>query len=209
MNTAVDENRIREVIRKNLRYLSGTVPIGVSNRHVHLSREDLGALFGAGYELTPKKKLNQPGQFSCEETVVLAGPKGMIERVRVLGPVRRETQVEILRGDSFRLGVKGVLRVSGNLAGTPGMTLLHGSNALKISRGVIVAKRHIHIGEDLAKEMGLSNGNDVSVEILGGRGATLNHVEVRVQRNAYYEMHVDMEEANACGIGGAVCGRVL
>lgn len=209
MNIAVNEDLIKNVVLKNLYFLNSTVPIGVSNRHVHLSQYDLNQLFGPGYRLTPKKKVNQPGQFSCEEMVTLAGPKGLIERVRILGPVRKETQIEILRGDTFALGVKGVLRISGDLAGTPGITLIHGSNTVTVSHGVIIAKRHIHIDENLAKEMKLSNGQNVDVQVSGERSATLNNVEVRVSRNAYYEMHVDIEEANACGINGSSCGRIL
>lgn len=140
MNIAVDENLIKDIVRRNLYCLNSSVPVGVSNRHVHLSRNDLNRLFGPGYQLTPKKKVNQPGQFSCEETVTLAGPRGMIAKVRILGPVRKETQVEILRGDIFPLGVKGVVRISGDLANTPGITLIHGSNAITIDHGVIIAK---------------------------------------------------------------------
>lgn len=209
MNIAVDENLIKDIVYRNLYCLSSKVPVGISNRHVHLSREDLDRLFGPNYQLTPKKKVNQPGQYACEEMVTLAGPKGMIEKVRILGPVRKETQVEILQGDTFPLGVKGVLRISGDLVNTPGIVLIHGSNAVRIDHGVIVAKRHIHIDENSAKKMGLSNGQNVSVEIPGERAVVLNQVEVRVTRDAYYEMHVDLEEANACGIGRNRYGRIL
>lgn len=209
MNSVVNESLIRDIVRKNLQMLNNRVPIGVSNRHIHLSQRDLYRLFGQNYELTPIKKINQPGQFACKENVVLVGPKGMIENVRVLGPVRSQTQVEILKCDTFKLGIKGVLRISGDLADTPGITLLHGSNAVKIDEGVIVAKRHIHIDEKLSERMGLHNGQNVTVDVMGERGTVLKNVEVRVTRSAYFEMHVDLEEANACGISKDCYGCIM
>ena len=102
----------------------GEIPVGVSNRHIHLSQEDLERIFGPGYQLTPTKDLSQPGQYACKETVTICGPKGAIEKVRVLGPVRSKTQIEILAGDCFKLGVKTQAKLSGDLAGTPGITII-------------------------------------------------------------------------------------
>ena len=111
------------------------IPVGISNRHIHLSQADLETLFGAGYELTKMKDLSQPGQYACKETVTIAGPKGAIEKVRILGPVRKETQIEVIVGDKYKLGVAGELRMSGDLAGTPGVTLIGPKGSVQTKQG--------------------------------------------------------------------------
>ncbi|MCD8281493.1 phosphate propanoyltransferase, partial [Enterocloster citroniae] len=121
------------------------IPVGISNRHVHLSREDLSDLFGAGYELTKMKDLSQPGQYACKETVTICGPKGAIEKVRILGPVRPRTQVEILSGDSFKLGIKAPARLSGDLDKTPGITIIGPRGSVQTKEGLMAAQRHIHM----------------------------------------------------------------
>lgn len=177
-----------------------TVSVGVSGRHVHLSQEDLEALFGAGYELTPIKELSQPGQFAAKETVTLVGPKGVIERVRVLGPVRPSTQVEVLRGDTFKLGVPACVRMSGKLEGTPGATLAGPHGTVALSQGVIVAARHIHMTCDEATQRGLHDGQVVSIAFGGERGGRLDNVVVRANNTSALDCHIDTEEANAFGI---------
>lgn len=177
-----------------------TVSVGVSGRHVHLSQEDLEALFGADYELTPIKELSQPGQFAAKETVTLVGPKGVIERVRVLGPVRPSTQVEVLRGDTFKLGVPACVRMSGKLEGTPGVTLAGPHGTVALSQGVIVAARHIHMTCDEAAQRGLHDGQVVSIAFGGERGGRLDNVVVRANNTSALDCHIDTEEANAFGI---------
>lgn len=177
-----------------------TVSVGVSGRHVHLSQEDLEALFGAGYELTPIKELSQPGQFAAKETVTLVGPKGVIERVRVLGPMRPSTQVEVLRGDTFKLGIPACVRMSGKLEGTPGVTLAGPHGTVALSQGTIVAARHIHMTCSEAAQRGLHDGQVVSIAFGGERGGRLDNVVVRANNTSALDCHIDTEEANAFGI---------
>lgn len=177
--------------------VSNKVTVGVSGRHIHLSQADLDALFGAGYELTPIKDLSQPGQFAAKETVTLVGPKGVIERVRVLGPVRQQTQVEVLAGDTFKLGVPACVRMSGKLAGTPGITLSGPHGTVAIPEGVIVAARHIHMTCAEAAERGLHDGEIVSIAVGGERGGRLDNVIVRANDSSALDCHIDTEEANA------------
>lgn len=176
------------------------VHVGVSGRHVHLSQADLEVLFGAGYELTPLKELSQPGQFAAKECVTLVGPKGVIERVRVLGPVRKQTQVEILAGDSYKLGCKRAVRMSGKLEGTPGITVVGPAGTVVLKEGVIVAARHIHMTLAQAQERGLHDGQIVSISWEGERGGRLDNVIIRANDQSDLDCHIDTEEANALGI---------
>jgi len=128
---------------------------GVSNRHVHLSREDLDLLFGKGYALTPTKDLGQPGQFACKEMVTIVGPKGSIENVRILGPERKDTQIEISLTDAFKLGVMPPVRDSGDIEGTPGITIIGPNGKLEKEKGVIIAKRHVHMHPSDAEKFGV------------------------------------------------------
>lgn len=179
------------------------IPVGVSNRHVHLSQEDLDKLFGEGYHLTKIKDLSQPGQFACKETVTLCGAKGAIEKVRILGPVRSSTQVEILAGDSFKLGVKTEPRLSGQLSNTPGITLVGPKGSVQTKDGVIIAKRHIHMTLADARRFGVSDGQIVKIECQGERGGILDHVIIRANDASALECHLDTEEANAMCLSGA------
>ncbi len=176
------------------------IPIGVSNRHVHVSREDLDTLFGKGYELTKKSDLGQPGQYACNETVTVRGPKGEFKNVRILGPVRKESQVEISLTDSFQLGVKAPVKESGQLDGTPGITLVGPNGSVEMPRGTIVALRHIHMTPEQAAKMGLKDKDIVEVETFGERAGVLGNVLVRVSDKFALEMHVDIDEANACSL---------
>ena len=180
--------------------LERSTPIGVSNRHIHLDRADMDALFGPGSELTVKKMLGQPGQYAAEETVTIRGPKGELSRVRVLGPLRGETQVEISVADGFALGVKPPVRESGQLEDTPGIEIIGPKGSVKKERGVIAALRHIHMTPDIARRLGYRDGQYVQTRIEGLRGALLSNVLVRVSENYALEMHIDVEEANALGV---------
>ena len=182
------------------------IPIGVSARHVHLCQEDLEALFGEGYKLTPRSYLSQPGQYACEETVNLIGPKGRIERVRVLGPLRPETQVEIARTDQFRLGIDAPIRASGDLDGTPGITIEGPKGQVTISKGVICSARHIHMSPEDALRFGLRDGDIVMIRVEGERPLIFGDVLVRVKPNFRLDMHVDTDEANAAGITTGMVG---
>ena len=176
------------------------VPVGVSNRHVHLSREDLDTLFGKGYELSIKSTLKQPGQFASNETVTIRGSKGEFENVRILGPVRPKSQVEISITDSFRLGVKAPIHESGKLDNTPGIEIIGPKGAVKLPQGTIVALRHIHMLPEQAKKFGLEDKEIVEVETCGERRSIMGNVLVRVTDTSYLEMHIDVDEANACAL---------
>lgn len=179
---------------------NGAIPLGISNRHIHLSQEDLEKLFGPGYQLTNTKDLVQPGQFACKETLTVCGPKGAIEKVRVLGPVRKQTQVEILTGDTYKLGVKGEVRMSGVLGGTPGVTLTGPKGSVQIPEGVMIAQRHIHMSCEDAARFGVTDGEIVDLECEGTRSGLLHDVVIRANNNSRLECHLDTEEANALGL---------
>lgn len=183
------------------------IPVGISNRHVHLSREDMDALFGYGATLTRMKAVKQPGQFAAEETVILRGPKGELQRVRVLGPLRSATQIEISVSDSFVLGVKAPVRMSGDLQDSPGIEIIGPRGRVMKSDGAIVAWRHIHISPSDAQRFALRDGMEIDVRINGYRGGILSHVLVRVSADAVLEMHIDVEEANGFGLRNGDCVR--
>jgi len=176
------------------------IPIGVSAHHVHLSQEDLEELFGPGHELTPLAPLSQPGQFACEEQVSLIGPKGRIDRVRVLGPVRSQTQVEISRTEEFRLGINAPVRMSGDLDGSPGLILEGPKGQVRLDQGVICAQRHIHMTPEDALRFGLRDHDAVSVRVEGDRQVIFGDVVIRVSPKYALEMHLDTDEANAAVI---------
>jgi putative phosphotransacetylase len=177
------------------------IPVGVSARHVHLSPEDLAELFGSGYSLTPQKALQQPGQYAAEETVTLVGPKGVLTNVRVLGPPRGHTQVEVSMTDCFTLGIPATVRASGHIGGTPGITIVGPKGARFLREGVIVALRHIHITPSEAAAWGLKDGDMVEVAVpAGDRALTFGQVLVRVSAASQLELHIDTDEANAAGL---------
>lgn len=185
------------------------IPVGVSNRHIHLSQDDLTILFGEGYQLTKLKDLSQPGQCACKETVTICGPKGAIEKVRILGPVRSKTQIEILKGDCFKLGVIAEPKLSGDLQGTPGITIIGPKGSVLTKEGVIVAQRHIHMTPEDANHFGVYDGQVVSVQIDGPRGGIFNHVAIRANDESTLEFHIDMEEANAMDINSLAKIKLL
>jgi len=175
----------------------GKVPVGISNRHIHLSQQDLETLFGPGYELTVRGPLSQTGQFAAEETVTIEGPKSSISNVRILGPTRKETQIEISRTDSFALGLKPPVRDSGLLDGSPGVTVIGPKGRVTLDKGVILAQRHIHMNEEDAARFGVKDKEMVSVRVGGERGVVFENVLVRVRSDFVLEMHIDTDEANA------------
>ncbi len=182
------------------------IPAAISGRHVHLCQAHIDVLYGIGYKLTRMKNLVQPGQYACEEKVTLVGEKGRIEGVRVLGPARPNTQVEISMTDSYKVGIPPVVRMSGNIDGTPGCTLIGPNGEVKIECGVIVASRHLHISTEQAALYGLKNGQVISVRKKGVREIIFGNVAVRSGDDHELEMHIDTDEANAAGL---MCGELL
>lgn len=176
------------------------VPVGISNRHVHLSNEDLQSLFGENYKLTKKMDLKQPGQFAANETVTIRGPKGQFEKVRILGPVRNESQVEISMTDSFRLGVRAPIKESGNLENTPGIEIEGPEGIIRLKQGTIIALRHVHMTPDYAEKLGFKDKDVIEVKTVGEREGVLGNVLVRVSQKSALEMHIDVDEANACAL---------
>jgi len=185
------------------------LPIGVSNRHVHLSAEHLAALFGSGHALTVMKDLSQPGQFAAQETIRIAGPKGAIDNVRVLGPVRKETQVEISATDSFVLGVSAVVRDSGHPEGSPGLRLSGPVGEVTIDWGVIVAARHIHMHPDQAAAWRMTDGQRVRIKVESARPIVFDDVLVRVNPQFQGEVHLDTDEANAALVKNGTSALIL
>ncbi len=185
------------------------VVVHVSARHVHLSPEHLQVLFGRGASLTRLKDLMQPGQFAANETVSVVGPKGTLEKVRVLGPVRGTTQVEISGTDQFVLGVQAPVRESGSLEGTPGVQLKGPAGQVTLEAGLIRALRHIHMLPADADRIGVHNGAHVSVRLVGDRTTIAENVLVRAVPNSALEMHIDTDEANAAGVPGTSNGQIL
>lgn len=176
------------------------VPVGLSNRHIHLSKEHIETLFGEGYELTNFKDLAQPGQYACQEKVDIVGPKGTIKGVRVLGPARGNTQIEISFADGFALGVKPPVRNSGDLAGSPGAKIVGPKGEVEMEEGIIAAARHIHMHTSDGEKFGIEDKEIVKVRVEGMRGLVFENVLARVHPSYALEFHVDLEEGNAAGL---------
>ncbi len=176
------------------------VPVGVSNRHIHLSQEHVEALFGPGYQLTKKKEL-MGGQFACNECCTIVGLKlRAIENVRVLGPARKSTQVEISSTDARKLGINVPIRESGDVKGSAPIAIVGPKGAVYCNEGCIVAARHIHMSPADAAACGVNDGDYVSVKVENERGTTFNNVKIRVDESFTLEMHIDTDEANASEI---------
>lgn len=175
------------------------ITVGVSGRHAHVSQKDLEVLFGKGYELTVMKDLSQPGQFAANEKIEVVGPKGSLT-VRILGPVRSRSQVEISMTDSFALGIPGVVRNSGDVTGTPGATLRGPVGEVVIDDGIIVAARHMHLHTDDAEFFGVKDKQIVAVRTHGDRAITFENVLCRVDDEFGLDFHIDTDEANAGAI---------
>lgn len=187
-----------------------TVLVEISARHVHVSEADLEILFGKGYKLTPKKDLSQPGQFACEERVTVVGPKRELAGVSILGPCRKETQVEISLTDARSIGVKAEIRESGDLEGTQGIKLVGPCGEVELTKGVIAAKRHIHMTPADAEKYGIVDKQNVLVKIEGtGRALIFDDVVARVSPSYALAMHLDTDEANAAAIAGCTEGEIV
>ncbi|WP_077211855.1 phosphate propanoyltransferase [Bacillus dakarensis] len=178
------------------------VPVSISARHLHLQREHVEKLFGTGYELTYFKEISQPGQYACNEKVTLQGPKGMIENVRVLGPLRKQTQVEISMTDARKLGVNPPVRHSGDLAGSAPLTLIGPKGTVMLEEGCIIADRHIHMTPNDARKFGVSDKQKVSVVVEGVKGGVMGEVTIRVNERYGLDMHIDTDDANAFNLKG-------
>ena len=189
---------------------SDEIPVGISNRHIHLSREHVEILFGKGYQLTKLKDLSQPGQYACKEQLTLIGPSmRAIEGVRVLGPERKSSQVEISRTDSFTLKVKPPVRESGDIKGSAPITVIGPKGIVTLNEGCIIANRHIHMSEDDGKRFGVRDGEYVDVLLNGERKSLFYDVQIRVHKDFRLEMHIDTDDANAAGVGNGFKARLI
>lgn len=185
------------------------VPIGVSARHIHLSQEHVGLLFGQGYELTEMKPLSQPGQYAANETVAVVGPKGSFAKVRILGPARKQTQLEVSRTDAFALGVNPPVRESGDTKGSAGIKLQGPAGEITIEEGVIVAARHIHFHTSDAERFGIADKQSLKVRFAGERGVVFENVVARVSEQFALDMHIDTDEANAAGVKNGDIAEII
>ena len=183
------------------------VELEASGRHVHVTKEQAEALFG--HRLTPKRPLSQPGQYLANERVTVSGPKGEFREVAVLGPERKEAQVEVSLTDARHLGIDVPVRLSGDTAGTPGATLIGPKGTIKLNSGVIAARRHIHLTPEAAERFGVRGGQEVSLRTFTARPLTFHHVAVRVSEDFAPYVHLDYDEANACGFRSGDLGRIL
>ena len=183
------------------------IPLEASGRHVHLTREQALKLFG--HDLTEKRPLSQPGQYLCNERVAVVGPKGEFQNVAVLGPARKEAQVEISLTDGRTLGVTPPVRLSGDVKNTPGIRLVGPQGQVELERGVIAAKRHIHMSPQDARNFGVTDGQEVSLKTYTGRQLIFENVPVRVNSNFATYAHFDYDEANACGMKDGDLGRII
>lgn len=203
------ENIIEKVATRVIEELEGSFEIEASGRHIHLSQDDLEKLFGKGYCLTKAKDLSQPGQYACKERLTILGPKGSFQNVVILGPVRSVTQVEVSLTDCLKLGVNAPIRESGQIENTPGIILVNGSKVVSLEKGLIVAKRHIHMTPEDAEKANVVNQEIVQVQVGGERGLIFDDVVIRVHPKFATYMHIDYDEANACGFKKGMRGRIL
>jgi len=210
----MDRNELEKIIREKLQELlqiekKDTFMVEASGRHVHLSKEHMEALFGKGYELTPAKDLSQPGQFAAKERVRVIGSNGELSNVAVLGPCRNFSQVELSLTDCREIGVKGVIRESGKIEGTPGILIGVGDKYIQLDKGLIVARRHIHMTSEDAKRLSVNDGETVKVKIHSDRPLIFDDVLIRVKDSFRLSMHIDFDEANACGYTSGVTGSIV
>ncbi|MCR5776433.1 MAG: phosphate propanoyltransferase [Lachnospiraceae bacterium] len=201
------QNEVISIIADLKNYIK--IPVGVSNKHVHLTQHDYDILF-PGEPMNMKKKLNQGDDFASDKLVTLVGPKGKMENVRILGPCRKYSQIELSMTDARALGIKAPVRLSGNIEDTPGIKIISPHGELTLDRGVIIAKRHIHVQSDDAKLLGLHSGQKVVVKIESAeRTAYLDDCEIRVGDDFTLEMHIDTDEGNTVGAAPDSIGRIV
>ncbi|WP_096157033.1 MULTISPECIES: phosphate propanoyltransferase [Bacillus] len=209
MDKEIIKQLVRQVVESSLKTTAKEVPIAASNRHIHLSPEHVERLFGRGYKLNKQKDLSQPNQFAAKETVTLIGPKGKIPNVRVLGPARGATQVEISLFDGFTLGVKPPIRNSGDIKGSAAITIQGPRGQVTIQEGLICAARHIHMHTSDAQRFQLKDGDLVQVKVKGERGVIFSNVLIRVSERYKLEMHIDLDEANAANMKNGQLGEIV
>jgi putative phosphotransacetylase len=185
------------------------VKVEVSARHLHITQSDLEVLFGEGYHLEKIKSLSQPGEFASSALIKIVGPKRELDGLRILGPCRQYTQVELAKSDCVYLGIKAPLRLSGKIEGSGVAKLVGPVGEIELKKGVIVAKRHMHIIPHEALTLGLKTGQEISVALDGERSVVFNKVEVRVNENFSLAVHLDTDEGNAAGIEGEVFGEII
>lgn len=185
------------------------VKVSVSARHIHLQEDHVEILFGKGYKLTKFRDLSQPGQYACQELLTIQGPKGKIDRVRILGPTRKQTQVEVSRSDARKLGIHPPVRNSGDLRGSAPITLIGPKGTLQLDEGCIIADRHIHMTPCDAREFGVKNNQKVSVLVDGPKGGIMGEVTIRVSEKFALDMHIDTDDANAFGLTGTEWLKII
>lgn len=205
------ENLLSEIVQEVVSRVKKEVFIEVeaSGRHVHLSEEDVDKLFGKGYTLTKLRDLSQPGQYACKERVTITGPKGSIKNVIVLGPCRKETQVEVSLTDGSTLGLKPPIKQSGDLENTLGVKISTEKGEIELKKGLMVAKRHIHMSVEDAKKFDVSDNEVVEVKVFGKRPLIFDDVVVRVNDNFKTYMHIDYDEANACAHSKGTMAKII
>lgn len=200
---------VSEVAKRVQASLAPSFEIEASGRHVHLSQEHIDCLFGEGYQLNPTKYLSQPGQFAARERVTLVGKNGTLHNVIILGPARSQSQVEISLTDARSIGEKVPLRLSGDIAGTPGIMIMNGSKSVVLSEGLIIAKRHIHVNDKDAERLNVSDREVVKVRTCSERPLIFDDVVVRISPKFETFMHIDYDEANACGFTKGTQGIIV
>ena len=204
------ETIVREVVTAKLTSANGNgsrngapfLAVHASARHMHLCREDIDALFGKGYELTPERELYQEGNYAAKETVTLIGPRSrLISNLRILGPLRKESQIELAFTDAISLGFDDIpVRLSGNIAGTPGALIMGPKGSVQLKQGLIRAAIHVHMGPSDAQYYGVKQGDLMKLRVGGDAGVTFNRVHVRIDPKSKLNVHMDTDEANACGL---------
>lgn len=185
------------------------VKVEISARHIHLTKEDFEKLFGVGAELTVRKELSQPGMFAANETVDIKDDEFEMKDVRIVGPIRNYTQIEISETEARNFKINPPLRKSGDIEGSPGMTVIGPKGRIEIDKGVIVAKRHVHMTPDEAREIEVKDGDILRVKVEGDRGLIFENVVARVHETYAWAMHIDTDEGNAAGMAGCGDGEVI
>lgn len=205
------QDLVNNIVSDVLKKIKDTsfIPIEASGRHIHLSQKDLDTLFGENYTLTKVKDLSQPGQYACKERVSITGPKGTLKNVVILGPVRKDTQIEVSLTDAKVLGIDAPIRQSGEVENTPGITITSEKASINTSSGVIVAKRHIHIEEKDKHKYNVEDGEIVKVKVFSSRPLIFDDVVIRVSPKFKTFMHIDYDEANACNFKQGDLGIII